>query len=201
MSYTYDLFGKLSVSPPLNADQVAYIQEFSESYRHKFAPKWQSWPNPLRDAVGLPVGIDGEYISSAMGTGVEFLENCMEVDTNTPNNQPSFQCCWTTNAKGTALQWNKLRRTFEPVQWLEYMMEHFFKPWGVTLNGKVECHGEDFDDRTLIVVNNNTVRHAPKEEWKEYKDQKELVKQAKEQARRIAKTLPENQTISRKRKV
>lgn len=200
MSYTYDLFGKLSVSPPLNTDQVAYIQEFSQSYRHKFAPKWQSWPNPLREAVGLPVGIDGEYISSAMGTGSDFIDNCMEVDTNTPNNQPSFQCCWTTNAKGTVVQWNKLGRTFAPAQWLEYMIEHFFKPWGVTLNGKVECHGEEKDDRTLIVVNNNSVRRAPKEEWEEYKTQKELEKQAQKQARRIENAIPSS-PLSRKRKV
>lgn len=197
MSYTYDLFGKLSVSPPLNADQVAYIQEFSGSYRHKFAPKWQSWPNPLREAVGLPVGIEGEYISSSMGSGSDFIDNCMEVDTNTPNNQPSFQCCWTANTKGTALQWNKLRRTFEPVPWLNYMIEHFFTPWGVTLNGKVECHGEEFDDRTLIVVTNNTARRTQKKEWDEYKAEKEFQKQA----RRIAKTLPQSPTSTPKRKV
>lgn len=200
MSYTYDLFGKLSISPPLNADQVAYIQEFSGSYRHKFAPKWQSWPNPLREAVGLPVGIEGEYISSAMGTGADFIDNCMEVDTDTPNKQPSFQCCWTTTAKGTALHWNKLGRTFAPTQWLEYMIEHFFKPWGVTLNGKVECHGEDKRDRTLIVVNNNCVRRARKEEWQEYKAQKDLEKQAKKQARRIESAIPSS-PILRKRKV
>lgn len=197
MSYTYDLFGKLSISPPLTAAQVAYIQEFSGSYRHKFAPKWQSWPNPLREAVGLPVGIDGEYISSAMGTGADFIENCMEVDTNTPNDQPSFQCCWTTNSKGTAVQWNKLRRTFAPTQWLEYMVEHFFIPWGVTLNGTVECHGEDKEDRTLIVVTNNSVRRAPKSEWDEYKAEKEFQKQA----RRIAKTLPQAPSSTPKRKV
>lgn len=200
MSYTYDLIGKLSVSPPLSADQVAYIQEFSHSYRHKFAPKWQSWPNPLREAVGLPVGIEGEYISSAMGTGVDFIENCMEVDTNTPNNQPSFQCCWTTTAKGNVVKWNKLGRTFAPVQWLEYMMEHFFKPWGVTLNGKVECHGEAKEDRTLIVVTNNTVRHAPKKEWEEYKTEKELEQQAKKQAQRIESAVASS-NLSRKRKV
>lgn len=200
MSYTYDLLGKLSVSPPLNADQVAYIQEFSHSYRHKFAPKWQSWPNPLREAVGLPVGIEGEYISSAMGTGSDFIENCMEVDMGTPNNQPSFQCCWTTNATGTVVKWNKLGRTFAPAQWIEYMIEHFFKQWGVTLNGKVECHGEEKEDRTLIVVNKNQVRHAPKEEWEEYKTEKELERQAKKQARRIEIALPSS-TLSRKRKV
>lgn len=200
MSYTYDLFGKISVTPALTQDQVAYIQEFSTSYRHKFAPKWQSWPNPLREAVGLPVGIDGEYISSAMGAGVDFIDNCMEVDTDTPNNQPSFQCCWTTNNKGNVVQWNKLGRTFAPAPWLEYMIEHFFKPWGVTLNGKVECHGEEKDDRTLIVVNNNHVRRAPKEEWEEYKAEKELEKQAKKQAGRIENALPSS-NLSRKRKV
>lgn len=198
MSYTYDLFGTLSVSPPLSPAQVAYIQEFSHSYRHKFAPKWQSWPNPLREAVGLPVGIDGEYISSAMGTGSDFIDNCMEVDTDTPNNQPSFQCCWTANNKGIVVQWNKLGRTFAPAPWLEYMIEHFFKPWGVMLNGKVECHGEEKDDRTLIVVNNNTVRCAPKAEWEVYKAEKA----AQKQSRRIEKNLSNpTPATPRKRKV
>lgn len=195
MSYTYDLIGKLSISPALNNDQVAYIQEFSQSYRHKFAPKWQSWPNPLREAVGLPVGIEGEYISSDMGTGSDFIENCMEVDSNPPNTQPSFNCCWTTT-KGNALQWNKLHRTYEPVAWLNYMIEHFFKPWGVNLNGTVECHGEEKDDRTLIVVNNNTVRHDSKQKWEDYK----AAQQAQKQARRIENAIPLS-PISRKRKV
>lgn len=201
MSYTYDLIGKLSVSPPLSPAQVAYLQEFSHSYRHKFAPQWQSWPNPLREAVGLPVGIDGAYISSAMGTGADFLDNCFQVDTDPPDNQPSFQCCWTTNAQGSTVHWNKLQRTFAPVEWLNYLIAHFFEPWGVALNGVVQCHGEEEDDRSLIVVNKNLVRHTGKSEWDAFQAERTTQRQNRRLARRLEKTLTVDTPSAPKRKV
>ena len=37
------------------------------------------------------------------------------------------------------------------------MIEHFFKPWGRYLNGKVRWRGEEFDDMGSINVKDNIV--------------------------------------------
>jgi hypothetical protein len=37
------------------------------------------------------------------------------------------------------------------------MIKHFFKPWGITLDGEIEWQGEDRSDMGKIVVEDNDV--------------------------------------------
>lgn len=43
------------------------------------------------------------------------------------------------------------------VQWLEYVIERYFKHWGYTLNGKVKWRNRDFTDIGVTKVKNNVI--------------------------------------------
>ncbi len=48
-------------------------------------------------------------------------------------------------------------------EWLEYIIEHFLKPWGYVLNGSVEWRGEDDADLGVIYVHQNRVKAVESE--------------------------------------
>lgn len=42
-------------------------------------------------------------------------------------------------------------------EWLEYLIENFFKHWGITVNGKVNWYGEEPTDIGVIEIVDNVV--------------------------------------------
>lgn len=73
--------------------------------------------------------------------------------------QPGLWCQWIVEGEGTeqALKWDGGEKFYEYVAWLKYLIDNFFKPWEVKLNGEVEWIGESNDDRGKIVVKDNVV--------------------------------------------
>lgn len=62
MGYTTYFNGEMEITPELDPDQVAYLQAFNRSRRMKRdAAKAELLPDPLRLAVGLPIGLFGSY--------------------------------------------------------------------------------------------------------------------------------------------
>jgi hypothetical protein len=54
------------------------------------------------------------------------------------NGKPtSIYCQWMPTEDGTGLEWDGAEKFYDYVEWLEYMVSHFIKPWGYTLNGSV----------------------------------------------------------------
>ena len=72
--------------------------------------------------------------------------------------QPGLWCQWEINEDGTELQWDGGEKFYNYVEWLKYLIAHFFEPWGIKLNGTIEWVGEDSSDRGKIVANNNEVK-------------------------------------------
>lgn len=72
-------------------------------------------------------------------------------------NMPGFWCQWTASDDGRYLMWDGGEKFYDYVEWLKYLIEHFIKPWGKTLNGEVEWYGEDREDIGKIVVKDNEV--------------------------------------------
>ena len=65
---------------------------------------------------------------------------------------------WTTAASPwTTGDGRSGEKFYDYVGWIEYLIANFLKPWGYVLNGEVEWHGEDGDDRGMIVVKDNVV--------------------------------------------
>jgi hypothetical protein len=158
MGYTTDFEGQFTVTPPLTPEQVAYLQAFNETrHMRRDAAETEKREDPKRKSVGLPVGLQGGYF---VGEGGDFgqAEGADVRDGNAPPmNQPGIWCQWTASDDGTAIEWDAWQKFYSYVEWLEYLIEHFVRPWGRTLNGEVTWEGEDSDDFGKIVVKDNRV--------------------------------------------
>lgn len=66
-------------------------------------------------------------------------------------------CQWVPDEEGETLVWDGGEKFYDYVEWLEYLIVHFLKPWGYTLNGEVEWKGEQAGDLGKIIVTDNLV--------------------------------------------
>lgn len=142
MGYTTEFEGKISIHPPLNAEEIAFLTAFSESRRMD------------RDA--------GPYaLAPDHGPGI--------VDHNTPPaGQPGLWCQWIPTEDGTGLVWNQAEKFYDATEWMQYLIDHFLAPnalaigkvpgivGGHTLSGLVQAQGEEPDDVWHLLVVGNT---------------------------------------------
>jgi hypothetical protein len=57
-------------------------------------------------------------------------------------------------------------KNYEYIEWLQYLIDIYFKPWGYTLDGEVYWDGEESEDRGKILVNDNIVTiYLPEYTW------------------------------------
>lgn len=184
MGYTTDFEGEFILNRPLSPNHKAYLKAFCATrrmYRNKIA---ESYPDPLRLAVGLPFGSNGAYfVGSKASFGQDLNDPSVQIDETDypfvvitsenryavemmrimggnnvpPMGQPGLWCQWTPNDKGTAIIWNGGEKFYKYVDWLQYIITHFFDRWGYILNGTVTYQGEDYSDRGQIQVVNNVI--------------------------------------------
>lgn len=129
-------------------------------------------------------GREGEYFVGGGGWSGQDHEDTI-VDYNTPPNQvghdfgKQFMDYYTENQKRIAngvcqpslwlqwkieemdgkhfLMWDGGEKFYHYIEWLEYLIEHFFSKWDVKLNGEIEWKGESDGDIGKIVVKDNVV--------------------------------------------
>lgn len=158
MGYHTDFDGVFNLDNPLTEAQKTYLQKFASTRRMKRdEAKVAELSDPVREAVGLPVGTDGGYFVGS--TGFMGQDNDASVlDHNyEPSDQPGLWCQWAPNEDGTCIEWDGGEKFYEYVPWIKYIITHFLKPWGRTLNGVVSFRGEHFNDVGDIVITNNEV--------------------------------------------
>lgn len=61
-----------------------------------------------------------------------------------------YYCQWIVSDDGTKLQWDDGEKFYSYIEWLKYLVKHYFKPWGYKLNGEIIWQGEDIKDRGLL---------------------------------------------------
>lgn len=162
MGYTTEFSGEFRITPTLKPEHKAYINKFSETRRYKReANVAATWPDPIREAAGLPIGVDaGFYV------GAERCESLSMRDpksgivnyNESPEGQPGLWCQWIANDEGTELVWDEGEKFYNYVEWLDYLIETFLKLWGYTLNGEVQWYGQDREDIGKIEVTDNAVK-------------------------------------------
>ncbi len=174
MGYTTDFQGKFTFDQPLTPEHRRYLLAFAGTRRMKRSERRLSSElalvrvaDPLREAVGLPLGDDGGYtVTNARYTedgGVEIAEfgqvRTRDVDdyNGPPDGQPGLWCQWEPNGDGTAIQHDGGEKFYHYVEWLEYLIHHFLAPWRYVLNGEVTWEGEESGDVGKIIVTNNEV--------------------------------------------
>lgn len=159
MGYTTHFDGSLNFDKPLTPLQVTYIQKFNNTRRMKRDEnKALLLDDPARLALGLLIGKFGEYFVG--GSGLAGQDHDFSVlDYNRPSDtQPGLWCQWTVSDDGTEFLWDGGEKFYSYIKWLEYLIENFFNPWGVKLNGKIVWQGEEIGDVGTIEVEDSKVR-------------------------------------------
>jgi len=163
MGYTTDFEGEFIVTPALEPKHREYLHAFSTTRRMKRdAKKTSKFPDLLREAVGLPVGLDGGYyVGDTDGEGMNAWGQTRTgdiVDYNeAPPGQPGLWCQWVPSELGTAI-YAEGEKFYRYTEWLRYLIDHFLGPWGYKVNGEVTWQGEDSSDMGKIKVTENEVR-------------------------------------------
>ena len=158
MGYTTEFQGTFSLNKTLTEDQVVYLTKFSETRRMKRDAKIAATlPDPLRNAVGLPIGNEAEYFVGGVGDFGQDDDLSVIDHNDPPKNQPGLWCQWVPSADGEGIEWNGGEKFYYYVEWLNYIIKNFLIPWGLVLNGTVKWRGEDFDDTGKIIVKDNMV--------------------------------------------
>ena len=153
MGYDTNFSGTFSLDKPLTVAHKAYLAAFADTRRMKRdVSKVSLLPDPLRVNVGLPYGPEGCY-------HVGGLDSDDVLDHNKPpEGQPGLWCQWVPTEDGTGIEWDSGEKFYAYLVWIPYLIDHFLKPWGYVVNGKVEWSGDDDDDRGCIHVRNNVVK-------------------------------------------
>jgi hypothetical protein len=159
MGYTTDFEGSFQIEPPLDSNQIAYLKAFSDTRRMKRAMiLTKDRPDPVRESVGLPVGLDGEYFVGETGMCGQDRGSDIVKYNDPPLTQPGLWCQWVPSDDGARLEWNGAEKFYNYVEWLQYMIINFFALWGRTLSGTVSYQGEESSDFGEIRVVNNEVQ-------------------------------------------
>lgn len=167
MGYTTDFSGHVTVEPPLNDNEVAFLSKFAETRR--------------MDRERGPYFVDG---TGYAGQGHD--EDIRDFN-NPPAGQPGLWCKWVPagggedgdwtpeahndHGFGTAIYWSGAEKFYDAPEWMAYLIEHFLQPGGHAqgkdgfkhftfdhkVNGVIEAQGEDPSDVWRLVVKDNVV--------------------------------------------
>jgi hypothetical protein len=149
MGYSTDFYGSVTVDPPLDEAEIAYLQKFSGSRR--------------MDRTEGPYYVDG----GSGSRGQDKPGNVIDYN-SPPEGQPGLWCQWVPTEDGTAIEWDGREKFYDANEWMEYLIVHFIGSNPLaraalpflkshTVNGTIEAQGEDSDDRWRLVVKDNVV--------------------------------------------
>jgi hypothetical protein len=108
MGYTTEFDGSVSISPPLNAHEIAYLRKFAASRR--------------MDRARGPYFVDG---SGPFGQG---HDDDIRDFNKPPAGQPGLWCWWEPTKDGTAIKWNGVEKFYNSEEWMTYLIDLFLKP-------------------------------------------------------------------------
>lgn len=189
MGYTTDFNGRFKLDRPLTDAHREYLTKFCETRRMKRDEGITAKrPDPVREAVGLPVGIEGEYFVGEGGCAGQcdddeqqalkekFVAQGMDwgrayraarvhigiLDYNgAPRTQHGLWCKWIPTECGNYIEWSGAEKFYDYVEWLQYICDNFLSVWGYTLNGEIAFQGEARDDNgKFYCVANRVTRNA-----------------------------------------
>ncbi|MBX7101478.1 MAG: tetratricopeptide repeat protein [Myxococcaceae bacterium] len=156
------LHGEITVTPPVVGARAAYLTRFASTRRvRRDLAALAGLPDPCRTEAGLPLGDEGGYFVGAGGElgqdgelpGLPGAPGAGVVDPNRPPlGQPSLWCALTLRPGGGTLGGVADATPELPFEWLDYLVRHFFTPWGHQLQGELRWTGAQLDDAGVITV-------------------------------------------------
>lgn len=159
MGYTTDFEGAFELDRPLTPKHKEYLERFSETRRMtRDSNTAKKLPDPIREAVGLPIGVDAGFFIGGTGEMGQGDDPSVLSHNDPPKNQPSLWCLWAPSDDGKALVWNGSEKFYHYKSWIVYLIENFLKPWGYIVNGTVTWQGEESSDKGIMIVVNNVLQ-------------------------------------------
>lgn len=158
MGYTTNFCGSFVFSRDLTEQEIAFINAFANTRRmRRDVAKLQAefegkHGNPFTPEN--PYGPEGAYFASEDNT-TNYNHSSILDHNSPPREQPGIWCQWIV--KNMQLCWNGSEEFDNYVEWLQYLLDHFFVPWGVKLNGAVQWEGDYSSDRGVISMRNNRI--------------------------------------------
>ncbi len=153
MGYNTEFSGSVKVEPPLNPEEIAFLNKFSQTRR-------------MQRTRG-PYFVDGQGF---LGQGPDpDIENY----NYPPEGQPGLWCHWAPSEDGATIRWDGSEKFYDSPEWMEYLLDHFLKPGALAkaqlpflqanhiVQGVIEAQGEDPDDHWELVVQDNVVSVRP----------------------------------------
>ena len=165
MGYTTEFWGEASVSPPLNAAEVEYLNKFAGTRRMRR----HSGAYTVEDNLPAldPTDSWGDYL------GQRHTVDVIDYN-NPPQGQPGLWCQWEVDSDGAFIRWNGSEKFYHATEWMEYIICHFLRDGAYAgesrdpqfadftfdhvVNGIIEAQGEDPDDRWRIEIFDNSVK-------------------------------------------
>ena len=158
MGYTTYFSGEFTFNKPVTEELKTFINKFSDTRRmiRDNSKIKEIFPNWRELCFNGDLGVGGAYFVGGYGFAGQREDDSI-INYNSAGNQPGLWCQWIIN-DNDELVWDGGEKFYHYVEWLEYLIEHFFAPLGCVLNGDVYYEGEDSDDFGRIIVNDNFVK-------------------------------------------
>lgn len=156
----------------IKKELVIYLNNFFETRRMKrdndlikaIYPNW----NELCFHGNL--GIDGEYFTpnpTENENGQNMDKSILEYSFP-PSTQPRLWCDWCiypeiknkdkSDKVSAYLAWDQSDKFYDYVEWLKYLIKHFFIPSGLSITGVILAIGEQIEEATYIIAKNNQIQ-------------------------------------------
>jgi len=158
MGYNTDFEGVFVLKKKLKENHRAYLNAFANTRRMcRDKNLAEELDDPIRIAVGLPVGVDGGYYVGAKGFKGQDKDISIVEYNYPPEDQPGLWCQWVPSDDGKAIGWNYTEKFYEFVPWINYIIDHFLIPWEYSISGDMYWYGEDRNDIGIISIKDNIV--------------------------------------------
>lgn len=165
MGYTTEFEGSFKFEEPLTDEMMHYINRFSTTRRikrnvEKIKETYSDWK---KLSFNGDLGEEGEYFVGDSEWILNWRSRDDSLDPSIidynepPAKQPGLWCQWVVSLNGKYLEWDGNEKFYNYVKWLEYLINHFFTPSNIFMNGSVMWRGEDFDDIGKITVEHNKI--------------------------------------------
>jgi hypothetical protein len=155
MSYTTRFLGRFGLSRRLAEGEYEYLKAFAATARiTRDEGRASALHDSRREAVGLPIGPDGAYFVGGASIQDWTSDESVVNARMPPRGQPNLICQWVPSEDRCGIEWDHGPAFYEFVEWLEYLIAHFFAPWGINVNGTMRMLGEGGAEGNLYVVNN-----------------------------------------------
>jgi hypothetical protein len=131
MGYTTEFEGTFRLSRPLTVKEKNILDELADTDTRHY-PGAKEIPSDWKSGIHDKVEANGLVY-------------------------PGYHCDWQPTEDGTEIEWNHTEKFYDYKEWLQFIIDTYLTPWGITLTGKIEYQGESIGDHGTLSVSNNKV--------------------------------------------